>query len=475
MSDARFREIERRWKAEPSPELAMQYLQEIVRADRGVDLLDIPGYILAQKEINRYLEDMKRVRFAGRSFPGVVMNLLNERQRAFDAGSSMAIAYGLVNAPLDIITYAEENYGSDDERRTNIIQQWSLHNALEIALPEPDLSFEIEYEIIALYWVAQGAPIRSGSLSNALTEEGREETEEGVEYKLQANTKEPYLFAVIRTSHTTEITDELQDTTEEIDTNRYYSVYYRLRGEKKTMYRRPLPEELDWTVIPRSGYIYDGISPNHLGVEFNHGNQIYRLFGDLNKERDDAECTQDEINSAMENVDRYRESISQTIDQTFIDVHEERGFASVTLFDRFTDSPIIDWHDQAVFELIDDGFFHGPFNANTRGEFHQSVYEYAESHGLLPWQGSEGETGHMRNPTEHARSWHISIGPAPFKKTTIAAFGTFEALSKAALHFGVSYDREDVEYGVEEETRAPMLTVQTHDGRWLQIWQNIQR
>lgn len=442
MSDARFREIERRWKATPSQEHTLQYLYELVRVGYDIELglldADLLRSYREQLQNDLRLSPLQRISILGRGLHEVMHDIQSYRHEEALAGIPQELIDHYINVNVPQVGFLA--------RRANLAAASALYRALQAAIPDVNLADEYDFEVISLSWVPVGVPIRAGSLANAL-------------YRRRV-TVESYLLAVIRTSYVHVVHDDLQDTNEEILSYRYYSLYYQFNQNT-------------WTPLPRSGYVFAGEVPKYLGLRFNHGLSIYEIFGDLDEESDDAESSIDEINAAEDAVTDYRNQIAGTISQTFLDIWEERGFISVRLVNRFTEDVIASWEDEDVISLINDGFFHGPVNAEDQGEFHRSVYEYAEQMRLLPWQQQgEAETGHLqRNPTPYTRSWYAALGRNE-PTTTILAFGTYEALSKAALHYGVTYNEHSIEIGTTTEgPSVPMLTVRTHDGRFLQIWQ----
>lgn len=301
--------------------------------------------------------------------------------------------------------------------------QRSLARLIQDIIPDVDLDDEREYSIVGLFYVAPTDRVG------------------------------PTLLVLLRTDHTVRVENTVLTTYQDFTTHNYYSIIFSYNGSS-------------WE--PALGSIYEQGPP--LEEELS---DLYAVFGNLNNLREDYETTIDEINAEQESVEDYRNRVAETIDQTYITVHEERGNASVTLWDRFTDEEIASWYDQDVFELIEDGFFQGAFDDHQGGEFHQSVYNYAYQHQLLPWQSSSQQA--RRNPDRPLAGYYAVTTDQP--QIRLLAHGLRDALEKAARHFQVTYDPKQVEQETSWELDAPMLSVKyAGDGRyakWLQAWANM--
>ena len=356
MSDSRLREIERRWQADPSSlEPALLYLRELARSGQPVELTAFPASLFAQAAFRAMLHTFR----------------LN-----------MQLLFGSWNGFMEAFHPSHK---------------W--RHILEAAIPDINLELESDFRLALLYYVPAGVPLRAQSLSDALMAE--QHTPNAEEFTIYAKTREPSLLAVCCTTYITEIYDELQETATDVVTPRYYSAY--LRYEEISDHWQPSITRNEWRVLPQSGYIYGEEAPvEDPGLRFNHGNMIYRLYGGPEEERRNSQHALNQIVAAEEAADAYRESIAETIGQTFIDIYEDEedlGY-SVRLIDRFDEEVIISWDDDEVLALLNNGIFQEPINTDDQGPFHTSVYQYVEQLRGLPWQDTHNETGHMRNPLD---------------------------------------------------------------------------
>ncbi len=80
----------------------------------------------------------------------------------------------------------------------------------------------------------------------------------------------------------------------------------------------------------------------------------------------------------------------------------ERGFAHVHIFESGTDATIAQWHDEDVFQLLEDGFFRPSRRPELRSELVEprSVIEYASDLGIsaYPKRSEENPASHQGNP-----------------------------------------------------------------------------
>ncbi len=80
-------------------------------------------------------------------------------------------------------------------------------------------------------------------------------------------------------------------------------------------------------------------------------------------------------------------------EQTELRTWFERDRAHVHLLDSRTDETIVEWWDEEVAQAVEDGFLnHRAFICGRLlrpKPLHQSAYEYAADHGLLPQTESE--------------------------------------------------------------------------------------
>jgi hypothetical protein len=77
--------------------------------------------------------------------------------------------------------------------------------------------------------------------------------------------------------------------------------------------------------------------------------------------------------------------------------------------------------------------------------------------------------GYKQNPRP-LRNWYGALTGE--EQITLLAFGTYEALEKAARHYRVAYNKDNVlQETPAEGPLRPMLSVRLPDDRWLQIWQ----
>ena len=163
--------------------------------------------------------------------------------------------------------------------------QRSLARLIQDIIPDVDLDDEREYSIVGLFYVAPTDRVG------------------------------PTLLVLLRTDHTVRVENTVLTTYQDFTTHNYYSIIFSYNGSS-------------WE--PALGSIYEQGPP--LEEELS---DLYAVFGNLNNLREDYETTIDEINAEQESVEDYRNRVAETIDQTYITVHEERGNASVTLWDRF--------------------------------------------------------------------------------------------------------------------------------------------
>lgn len=261
-----------------------------------------------------------------------------------------------------VIELTVQKYQDQSSRMAYLRRQAALIRALEVAIPNINLNLadKLEFELVSLFWVPSGTPHNSGALSTALRE---------------SITNQSLFFAVIRATTPIEIGDDLREITETIRTYRYYTLYYF----------QSLDTGIPWVALPDSGYI-NVFPPTYENIYIRHNNSIVELYGDLDAQHEEASDAYQDVVDAEQEVEDYRRSVARTIDQTYLSVWGERDRANITLYDRFTEDPIVSWWDEDVYQLFEDGFIEGPFEATPGGLLHRTVFVYAEELGLLPWQ-----------------------------------------------------------------------------------------